>query len=173
MTDAERSARRRERAKAELIALKAGGTSTAAKTDAVMSSTELALHRLAQQGAAALIPQVAERLAEIRSIFEQAHAVLASGRNPNKGQFMKDTRETCQWLTDALEQLSQCRATSKVQTVHQTKLARQPYSDQVWGDVAALCRDISSSHAWERIKAHDMPDLIKRGVAVLSKIPVT
>lgn len=142
MTDAQRSARRREKAKAELIALKAGVIPTVAKTAAVMSSTELALHRLAQQGAAALIPQVAERLAEIRNIFEQADAVLVSGKNPNKGQFMKDTRDTCQWLTDALEQLSQCRAASKVQTVHQTKLARQPYSDQEWGDVAALCRDL-------------------------------
>lgn len=173
LTPAERSARRRAKVAAELAALKSGVTSPDTKTGVAMSAAEAALHQLAQQGAATLIPQIVGRLAEVRSTFEQAEAVIASGKSPNKGQFQADVRDRCQWLTDALEQLSQCGATSKVQTVHQTKLDRQPYTNQAWGDVAALCRDISSSAAWERIKSSDMPDLVKRGVAVFRKIPVT
>lgn len=160
----------RERQAEHMARLKAGAV---LKTDVALSAAGTALHQLAQQGAATLIPQIIKRLGEVRSIFERAYTVLATGKSPNKGQFMKDTRDTCQWLTDALEQLTQCGATSKVQTVHQTKLERQPYADQTWGDIAALCRDISSSHAWERIKSSDMPDLIKRGVAVFQKIPMT
>lgn len=172
MTNAERAARRRKKAKAELLALKSGVRLIAGKTAAVMSPIEVGLFQLAQQGTATLVPQIAKRLAEIRDIFEQADVVLTSGKNLNKGQFMKDTRDTCQWLTDALEQLSQCGAASKVQTVHQTKLARQAYADQAWGNIAALCCDISSSNAWERIKANDMPDFIKRGIAVFGNIPM-
>lgn len=159
-----------ERQRLHMAKLKSGAS---LKTDVAVSTAEASLHKLAQQGAATLIPQIVVRLVEVRSTFEQANTVLASGKSPNKGQFMKDTRDTCQWLTDALEQLSQCGATSKVQTVHQTKIERQPYADPVWGDVAALCCDISSSHAWEKIKSSDMPDLIKRGVSVFRKIPMT
>ncbi len=162
-----------ERQRRYIKKLKSGVALSDQKTDIATSAAETALHQLAQQGAATLIPQIIERLAQIRSTFEQAEAVLVSGKSLNKGQFQTDVRERCQWLTDALEQITQCSATSKVQTVHQTKLTRIPYANQAWGDVAALCRDISSSAAWERIKASDMPDLIKRGVRVLGEIPVT
>lgn len=162
-----------ERQRRYIKKLKSGVALSDQKTDIATSAAETALHQLAQQGAATLIPQIVERLAEVRSTFKQAEAVLASGKSPNKGQFQTDVRERCQWLTDALEQITQCSATSKVQTVHQTKLTRIPYTNQAWGDVAALCRDISSSASWERIKASDMPDLIKRGVRVLGGIPMT
>ncbi len=105
-----------------------------------------------------LIPLFVERLAQLLQIIERAGT-----EKPSKKNLEKQMRIRAQWLSDALEQIAQRRAQSATEFVHVTFLDRPPFEAGPWADVAAFLRDIAHSLAWERIKASDVPDLLRRG----------
>lgn len=163
MTAAERQHRR-------MTKLRSMASGIAPGSDASMPAGEAALQQLASQAAGKLITQALDQLREVASVFHEASDVLKAGKPVNKGKLQSDLRDRCRWLTDALEQLTQCAPTSRVKTVHTTFLCREAYANQAWDAVALICRDVSTSSAWEDTKASGIPDLIRRGVAAFRGI---
>jgi len=132
MTAAERQ--RRRMTKLRSMASQSG---VAPGPDASTSASEAALQQLASQAAAKLITQALDQLREVAAVFYEASDALKAGKSVNKGRLQSDLRDRCRWLTDALEQLTQCGPASKVKTVHTTFLNREAYKDQAWDAVAS------------------------------------
>ncbi|MTH94935.1 hypothetical protein [Roseibium sp. RKSG952] len=114
-----------------------------------------------------LITLFVERLAQLLQIIEHART-----EKPSKKNLEKQMRTRAQWLSDALEQIAQRRAQSATEFVHVTFLDRPPFEPGPWADVAAFLRDIAHSLAWERIKASDIPELLRRGKETLQTVLV-
>ncbi len=165
MTASERQ--RRRMTKLRSMASQSG---VAPGSDASLPAGEAALQQLASQASGQLVTQALDQLREVAAVFYEASDVLKAGKSVNKGKLQSDLRDRCRWLTDALEQLTQCAPTSRVKTVHTTFLRREAHADQAWDAVASICRDVSTSSAWEDIKASGIPDLIRRGVAAFRGI---
>ncbi|WP_156921889.1 hypothetical protein [Azorhizobium doebereinerae] len=114
-----------------------------------------------------LVPRVVERMLVVLGILEDAEAKLASGGKYSLGKLEGELRVHAQWLTDAIEQVTQRRATTASRSVHVTLLNRAEHLPGPWADVTACLRDIAHSSSWEAIKSADVPALLRRGKATL------
>ncbi|GGB34604.1 hypothetical protein GCM10011316_03360 [Roseibium aquae] len=123
------------------------------------------LRSLADRARDELIPLVIERLVEVLKIIEEAEA-----GKPNKKKLEKDLRTRAQWLTDALEQLTQRRSGSEIKLVSNTFLDRQTHEPGSWAELSAFLHDIAHSMAWERILVSDVPELLRRGRETLRAV---
>jgi hypothetical protein len=112
-----------------------------------------------------LVPVVINRLVQVLYILEDYEA-----EKPSKKKLEGKLRADAQWLTDALEQLTQRRAFSDTSLVQKTLLDRQQHEPGPWADAAAFLRDISHSTAWEKIDAADVPELVWRWRACLEAV---
>lgn len=112
-----------------------------------------------------LIPVVIRRLVQMLHILEDYETL-----KPSKKKLEGKLRPHAQWLTDALEQLTQRCAISDASLVHKTLLDRPQHEPGPWADAVAFLRDISHSIAWEKIGAADVPELVQRGKEVLEAI---
>lgn len=128
------------------------------KPKAQVSSGTESLRAMAEKSRNELVSQVLARLDGVLKVIEEAEA-----GKPRRGALEKTLRPEAQWLVDALEQLTQRRASSSTRLVHTTFLERPSYDAGPWADVAAFLQDIAASSAWERIKASDVPELLRRG----------
>lgn len=154
----------RKREKAETLE----GGAEAAPPDTRPSAAD-ALRTMADRARDELAPAVVARLVAVLHLIEDAQAGLAAGKS-NKKRLEGALRPHAQWLTDALEQLTQRLAVSETKPVHVTFLNRQHHESGPWADVAAFLRDLSHSSAWEKIPANGVPDLLRRGRETLEAV---
>jgi hypothetical protein len=131
---------------------------------AAPSAAEL-LRTMADRARDELVPLVVARLVQVLHILEDYETV-----KPSKKKLEGKLRNHAQWLTDALEQLTQRRATSGTSLVHRTLLDREHHEPGPWADAATFLRDISHSLAWEKIDATDVPELVRRGKTTLEAV---
>ncbi len=110
------------------------------------------------------------RLAELLHFIHDAEMRQTAGRKFTLVDLQKLMRPRAQWLTEALEQLSQRRASSPVSLLHDTSLDRPEHDPGPWADVATFLRDIGHSSGWERIKAPSVPELLQRGRDALEAV---
>ncbi len=136
----------------------------------VRTAAAAALREMADRARDELVPQIVVRLRTVLHVIEDAEALHASKGKTSLAKLQKDLRGEAQWLTDALEQLSQRHAATGSQVVHQTFLSRAGHEPGAWADVAAFLRDIAHSVSWERIKAAQVPDLLERGRTALHAV---
>ena len=123
------------------------------------------LRSMANQAREELLTLVVERLEEFLNLIEDAQA-----KKPSKKSLETQMRVRAQWLTDALEQLTQKRAVSDAKLIHVTLLDRQHHAPGPWADVTSFFREIAHSLAWEAIKSSDIPALLQRGRTALLAI---
>jgi hypothetical protein len=131
---------------------------------AAPSGTEM-LRAMVDRARDELLPAVTGRLVQVLYILEDYETL-----KPSKKTLEGKLRAHAQWLTDALEQLTQRRAVSDTDLVHKTLLDRQQHEPGPWTEAAAFLRDISHSIAWEKIAASDVPELVRRGREVLEAV---
>lgn len=127
------------------------------KPEPAMPSAAEGLRTKADRARDELIPLITARLKDVLFVLEDYDT-----QKPSKKKLEAKLRPHAQWLTDALEQLTQRRAASDTSFVHRTLLDRQPHEPGPWADAAAFLRDISHSIAWEKIDAADVPELVQR-----------
>lgn len=138
----------------------------AAAPEPAASSGSDILRTMVDQARDGLVPVVINRLVQVLYILEDYEA-----EKPSKKKLEGKLRSHAQWLTDALEQLTQRRAVSGTSLVHKTLLNRQQHEPGPLADVATFLRDISHSIAWEKeIDAADVPELVRRGKEVLEAV---
>jgi hypothetical protein len=137
----------------------------AAPEPAAPSGSDI-LRTMVDQARDELVPVVIGRLVQVLYILEDYEA-----EKPSKKKLEGKLRPHAQWLTDALEQLTQRRAISGTSLVHKTLLDRQQHEPGPLADVATFLRDISHSIAWEKeIDAADVPELVQRGRVALQAV---
>lgn len=148
----------------------AGETKPARKAEAVGAE---ALRWMAEAAHADLAGATEKRLAKLLHFIHDAEGRLTSGRKYSLAELQQVMRPKAQWLTEALEELTQCRAASSVKLLRETSLERGEHAPGAWAEVASFLRDISHSTGWEIIKAQNVPELLRRGrislEAVLSR----
>ncbi|RWC46084.1 MAG: DUF3102 domain-containing protein [Mesorhizobium sp.] len=127
-----------------------------------------ALRLLADRARDELIPQIVARAQAVLGILEDAEEAMASGRRVAAKE-LQGLRPDAQWLTDALEQLSQRRANGHAKLVHHTFLDRPPLDAGPWSDAAAFLRDISSSDAIVVALKAGVPAFVESGANALRK----
>ncbi len=132
---------------------------------AQVSSGPESLRAMAEKSRNELVSQVLARLDAVLKVIEEAEVGKL-----RRGALEKTLRPEAQWLVDALEQLTQRRASSSTRLVHSTFLARPSHDPGPWADVAAFLQDIAASSAWEAIKAADIPHLLQRGRSALQTV---
>ncbi|WP_164738537.1 DUF3102 domain-containing protein [Aquabacter cavernae] len=125
------------------------------------------LREMANEARDELVPQVIDRMLIVLRIIEDAEALLASTGKYSLGKLQSELHARAKWLTDALEQVTQRRATTPTKAVHTTLLDRVEHAPGPWADAAAFLRDIGHSSFWEATKAADVPALIARGKKAL------
>lgn len=129
------------------------------------------LRRMARAAHDALATEIESRLAELLHFFHEAESRLATKQKLSQEALQKAIRPRAQWLTEALEQLTQRRATSPVKLRHETSLDRQDHEPGPWADVATFLRDVGHSHGWEqRITAANAPEMLQRGRQALEAV---
>lgn len=125
-----------------------------------------ALRQLADRARDELIPQIIDRAQAVLGVLEDAEETLASGKRVTaKG--LQSLRPDAQWLTEALEQLSQRRAEGHVKLVNGTFLDRPPLEAGAWSDAAAFLRNISSSDAITAALKVGVPAFVEQGTKAL------
>ncbi len=129
-----------------------------------------ALKVLADRAQGELLPLVADRMQQVLVFLDETDERYRAGHKISLRDLQASLRERAQWLTDALEQITQRRAVSDAKLVHQTFLDRPEHEPGPWADAASFLRDLSASSAWERIKAADVPELLQRGHAALQAV---
>lgn len=154
----------RKREKAETLE----GQAEAAPPDTRPRAADMLLS-MADRARDELAPAVVARLVAVLHLIEDAQARLATGKSSKK-KLEGVLRPHAQWLTDALEQLTQRVAVSDTKPVHVTFLDRQHHEPGPWANVAAFLRDLSHSSAWEKIPADDVPGLLQRGRDALEAV---
>lgn len=129
-----------------------------------------ALRRLADRARDDLVPRTVERMRAMLQVLEAAEERLRTGPRVTKAELQKLWKEA-QWLTDALEQLTQRRADSKTHLVHKTFLDRPAYEPGPWADAAAFLADIASSEDCSvTLRKTDPAAFVRRGVTVLRAV---
>lgn len=126
-----------------------------------------ALRRLADRARDELVPRTVEHMQAMLLILEATEERLTTGPRVTKAE-LQNLWKDAQWLTDALEQLTQRRATSKTHLVHKTFLDRPAYEPGPWADAAAFLADIASSEDCAVTLRNTEPaDFVRRGVKAL------
>lgn len=126
-----------------------------------------ALRRLADGARNELVRRTVERMQAMLQVLETAEERLITGPKVTATELQK-LREGAQWLTDALEQLTQRRADSMTNLVHKTFLDRPAYEPGPWADAAVFLADIASSEdCAATIRKAGPAGFVKRGVKVL------
>jgi hypothetical protein len=125
-----------------------------------------ALRLLADRARDELIPQIVARAQAVLGVLEDAEEALAAGRRVT-AEGLKGLRPDAQWLTDALEQLSQRRADGHVKLVHKTFLNRPPLDAGAWSDAASFLRDIAESDAIVAALKAGVLAFVERGAKAL------
>jgi hypothetical protein len=125
-----------------------------------------ALRQLADRARDELIPQIINRAQAILGVLEDAEVKLADGKRVT-AESLKPLRPDAQWLTEALEQLSQRRAEGHVNLVNRTFLDRTPLEAGPWTDAAVFLRNISSSDAIAAALKVGVPAFVERGTKAL------
>ncbi|MCO5155941.1 MAG: DUF3102 domain-containing protein [Aquamicrobium sp.] len=146
------------------------GVKTIPAAEPVHTTAAAALLGMADLARDELVPQIVTRLRTVLHVIEDAEALHASKGKTSLARLQQNLRGDAQWLTDALEQLSQKQASTGSMVVHKTLLARAGHEPGAWADVTAFLRDISHSVSWESIKAAQVPDLLKRGRTALHAV---
>jgi hypothetical protein len=146
------------------------GTESAPAAQPVYTTAAAALIGMADRARDELVPQIVVRLRTVLHVIEDAEALHASKGKTSLAKLQQELRGEAQWLTDALEQLSQRQAPTGSDVVHRTLLSRAGHEPGAWADVAAFLRDISHSVSWESIKAAQVPDLLERGRTALHAV---
>lgn len=123
------------------------------------------LRAMAEKSRNELVSQVLARLDAVLKVIEEALA-----GKPRKGELEKKLRSEAQWLTDALEQLTQRRAATNTKFVHKTFLERPSYDPGPWADAAIFLHDIAYLTTWERTPADKLPELLRRGKILLRAV---
>lgn len=129
-----------------------------------------ALRRTAEAAHADLAGATEKRLAKLLHFIHDAEGRLTSGRKHSLVELQQAMRPQAQWLTEALEELTQCRAASSVKLLRETSLERGEHAPGAWAEVASFLRDIAHSTGWEIIKAQNAPELLRRGRASLEAV---
>lgn len=130
-----------------------------------------ALRRMAKDATSELAELTEGRLARLLHFIVTAHDSQQAERRYALKDLERVMRPQAQWLTEALEQLTQRRADSPVKLLNDTNLPRPPHEPGPWGEAAAFLRDIGHSSGWGgRIFASDVPDLLARGRRVLEAV---
>jgi hypothetical protein len=127
-----------------------------------------ALRLLADRARDELIPQIVDRAQAVLGVLEDAEEALAAGRRVT-AKALQGLRTDAQWLTDALEQLSQRRAAGHVKLVHKTFLDRPPLDAGAWSDAGSFLRDIAESDAIVAALKAGVPAFVERGAKALRK----
>lgn len=140
---------------------------TAARAVPASPTAEDMLRAMADRARDEMVPRVIERMLTVLHIIEDAEAQLASGGKYSLAKLQSELRVRAQWLTDALEQVTQRRATIATKSVHVTMLERAGHAPGPWADVTDFLREFAHSSSWEATKAADVPALIARGKAAL------
>lgn len=159
--------RHRTHAKKEKDAIKERNPEPAAAADPVGAD---ALRILADRARDELVPLVIDRMQQILAFLEDTEERHKAGHKVSLKDLQANLRERAQWLTDALEQITQRRAASDTKLVHVTFLDRPEHEPGPWASAAAFLRDLSASSAWEKIKAADVPELLRRGREALQAV---
>ncbi|KQZ93817.1 hypothetical protein ASD64_02560 [Mesorhizobium sp. Root157] len=129
-----------------------------------------ALRRLADRARDDLVPQTVERMRAMLQVLEAAEERLTTGPRVTKAELQKLWKEA-QWLTDALEQLTQRRADSRAHLVHKTFLDRPAYEPGPWAGAAAFLADIASSEDCAvTLRTTDPATFVRRGVRLLRAV---
>ncbi|MCG6116153.1 MAG: MucR family transcriptional regulator [Mesorhizobium sp.] len=126
---------------------------------------ESALWALAERALKDLVPLVVQRAQAVLEVFEAAEASLRDGRRVT-AESLKGLYRDAQWLTDALEQLTQRRAAGTVGLVHRTHLDRAPL-DGPWSSAGEFLRSIASSDAISLSLKEGVPAFVERGAMAL------
>lgn len=129
-----------------------------------------ALRRMAKSAASELADATEGRLARLLHFIVDAEDSQPTKHKHSLKDLERVIRPQAQWLTEALEQLTQRRADSVVKLLHETSLPRPLHEPGPWADAATFLRDIAHSSGWERIKAPDVPELLQRGRRVLEAV---
>jgi|GEM_PF-2958963 len=126
------------------------------------------LHALADRARDELIPQILARAQGLAQRLHEADETLRSGKRVTAKDLRPLFRDA-QWLTDALEQLTQRRGAGSGRVVHQTFLDRPPHDGGPWGDVAAFLRAIGSSDAIDAELRGGISAFVKRGLDAFNR----
>lgn len=129
-----------------------------------------ALRIMADRARDKLVPLVIDRMQQVLVFLEETEDRYRAGHKISLRDLQANLRERAQWLTDALEQITQRSAVSDAKLVHQTFLDRPAYEPGPWAEAASFLRDLAASSAWEKIKAADVPELLRRGHEVLQAV---
>ncbi|WP_296746319.1 hypothetical protein [Mesorhizobium sp.] len=127
-----------------------------------------ALRILADRARDELIPRIIGRAQKALGVLEEAENKIADGKRAT-AESLKVLRPHAQWLTDALEQLTQRRAAVEARIAHETFLERQPLADGPWTDAAVFLQSISSSDAITAALKGDTTPFVERGTKALRK----
>jgi hypothetical protein len=127
-----------------------------------------ALRVLADRARDELIPLIVARAQDVLGVLEDAEQKLADGKKVTQ-KSLEGLRPNAQWLTDALEQLSQRRATGDAKIAHFTYLDREPLDNGPWTGAASFLRNISSSDAIQAALRARVPEFVQQGTAALRK----
>jgi predicted transcriptional regulator len=126
-----------------------------------------ALRKLADRARDELVRRTVERMQAMLQVLEAAEERLTTGPKVTSAELQKP-REDAQWLTDALEQLTQRRADSRTHLIHKTFLDRPAYEPGPWAGAATFLADIASSEdCAATIRQAGPAGFVKRGVKVL------
>ena len=120
-----------------------GNVSRASEESGIATASE-ALRRMAEDGRDALVPRIVERLQKLLDYLIEVDRRWGAGDRVTAKE-LQGLRPDAQWLSDALEQVTQRRAASDTKLVHHTFLERGQYDAGPWAELAAFLRDISSS----------------------------
>lgn len=129
-----------------------------------------ALRIMADRARDELVPLVIGRMQQVLAFLDDTEGRHKAGHKIVLRDLQANLREPAQWLTDALEQITQRRAVSNAKLVHQTFLDRPEHEPGPWADASSFLRDLSASSAWEKIKAADVPELLRHGREVLQAV---
>jgi hypothetical protein len=127
-----------------------------------------ALRILADRARDELIPLIVARAQAILGVLEDAEQKLADGKTVTQ-KSLEVLRPDAQWLTDALEQLSQRRAAGDAKVVHLTYLDREPLDNGPWTYAASFLRGISSSDAIQTALRGRVPEFVEEGTKALRR----
>lgn len=121
-----------------------GGTDARVSEKSDPTAAANALRMMANRAIDELVPSVVERMQKLLDVLESALGRIRAGKRVSVKE-LQGLADQAQWLSDALEQLTQCRASSIAKLVHHTFLERRDYDPGPWAEAAAFLRDISSS----------------------------
>lgn len=129
-----------------------------------------ALRIMADRARDELVPLVIDRMQQVLVFLDETEERYRAGHKISLRDLQANLRERAQWLTDALEQITQRSAVSDAKLVHQTFLVRPAHEPGPWAEAASFLRDLAASSAWEKIKAADVPELLRRGHKVMQAV---